>query len=166
MVGSDIEEKSGENALLFIFVEKGITPERIVKGIDAFKQHKIDDEKRIQKYTELVQKDIIILMAGGLTTEDIGYINNDNIQTLFYETLSDSGDYTGECIDKITFYTNYILEKMKADEILEGKWFPCHGGYVPGREYSYKLSEKGVELLKSYIKEEKHKDALEVLNPF
>ncbi|MCK4808959.1 MAG: hypothetical protein KAS90_05025 [Candidatus Aenigmarchaeota archaeon] len=146
-----------------------MTPEE-KRGLEnAFTQHKKDDERIIQKYTEIVQKDIILLMGEDLTSEDLGekrYISYANIEMLLYDRLSKSSKCTKKNIEGIIFYTNSILKKMETDEMLEGTVRPCHGGIQYHLEQSYGLSEKGVEFFKQYLKEEKHKDALDLLRPF
>ena len=169
MASSDTEKESGGNTASLIFSSEKITSED-KRGLEnAFTQHKNKEEKIIQKYTDIVQKDIILLMGEDLTSEDLGekrYISDANIEMLLYDRLSKSSKCTKKNIEGIIFYTNSILKKMETDEMLEGTMRPCHGGIQYHLEQSYGLSEKGVELLQQYLKEEKHNNALDLLRPF
>lgn len=167
MASSD--EESGGNTASLIFSSEKMTPEKKRDLENAFILHKNKKERIIQKYTEIVQKDIILLMGEDLTSEDLGekrYISDANIEMLLYDRLSKSSKCTKKNIEGIIFYTNSILKKMETDEMLEGTVRPCHGGIQYPLEHSYGLSEKGVELLQQYLKDEKHNDALDVLRAF
>jgi len=167
MAGSVTKEGYNENTLVLVFSDTEMTPEEVDEMKESIKQSQIKNEKRIRKYRDLMQKDIVSIFGENHTPEELkkySYITVENIRTTLYDRLT--GRYSEECIQELDFFSNDVLIIMKKDGLLESKWFACHGGEVYPQELSYKLSEEGINLFQTYLKEKKHKDALEVLNPF